>query len=66
MREVRAILTVRHFLGVVTLMHSMVLNGQTWFKTIRDYAYMQAHALLTEQSTIEGHSVRGMYYVTAA
>jgi len=30
------------------------------------YAYMQAHAPLLEQSSIEGHCVRAMYYLTGA
>lgn len=32
----------------------------------RDYAYHQAHAPLVEQDEIKGHSVRAMYFVTAA
>jgi hypothetical protein len=32
----------------------------------RDYGYHQAHAPLVEQDEIKGHSVRAMYYVTAA
>ncbi|OKL59869.1 hypothetical protein UA08_04678 [Talaromyces atroroseus] len=32
----------------------------------RDYAYQQAHAPLVEQDEIKGHSVRAMYFVTAA
>ncbi|KAK8216913.1 hypothetical protein M8818_001876 [Zalaria obscura] len=39
---------------------------KAWFRKPRDYAYMQAHTPLAEQTTIEGHSVRAMYYLTAA
>jgi DUF1680 family protein len=39
---------------------------KAWFSKPRDYAYMQAHTPLVKQSTIEGHSVRAMYYLTAA
>ena len=37
-----------------------------WFRKPRDYAYMQAHIPLIEQETIEGHSVRAMYWLTGA
>ncbi len=37
-----------------------------WFNKPRDYAYMQANIPLTEQKTVEGHSVRAMYWLTAA
>lgn len=39
---------------------------KAWFSKPRDYAYMQAHTPLVKQTTIEGHSVRAMYYLTAA
>ena len=36
------------------------------FRYPRDYAYMQAHVPLVDQTTIEGHCVRAMYYLTGA
>lgn len=36
------------------------------FRFPRDYGYMQAHAPLVEQTSIEGHCVRAMYYLTGA
>lgn len=36
------------------------------FRFPRDYAYMQAHAPLVDQVSIEGHCVRAMYFVTGA
>lgn len=42
------------------------IDYKPWFHAPRGYEYAQAHAPLTEQKTIEGHSVRAMYFLTAA
>lgn len=39
---------------------------KSWYHGPRDYGYHQAAQPLTEQSELEGHSVRAMYYYTAA
>lgn len=36
------------------------------FRFPRDYAYMQAHVPLVEQTSIEGHCVRAMYFLAGA
>ncbi len=37
-----------------------------WYHEPRDYAYQQANIPLTQQKEVKGHSVRAMYYYTAA
>ncbi|KAH7390646.1 hypothetical protein BKA66DRAFT_413338 [Pyrenochaeta sp. MPI-SDFR-AT-0127] len=36
-----------------------------WYPAPRSHWYQQAHALISDQQTIEGHSVRAMYLLTA-
>lgn len=36
------------------------------FRFPRDYAYMQAHVPIVDQTSIDGHCVRAMYYLTGA
>jgi DUF1680 family protein len=36
-----------------------------WYPAPRSHWYQQAHAYIAEQQTIEGHSVRAMYLLTA-
>ncbi|KAF4964217.1 hypothetical protein FSARC_7851 [Fusarium sarcochroum] len=39
---------------------------KAWYRDIRDYAYQQADEPLVDATEVKGHSVRAMYFYTAA
>ncbi|KAM0443329.1 hypothetical protein ACHAQK_003692 [Fusarium lateritium] len=44
----------------------MDTEHKAWFRDPRDYAYQQADEPLAEATEVKGHSVRAMYFYTAA